>query len=111
MFSAWHHRHRAGAASTLDLAARGCARGTGASQRLTVLSSPYCHNVFERWNYEGEEAHFIVSPTYFSLHIEGDVARDHSVPEVVLIEILENARRVFELVDVHVEGGDVEKRT
>lgn len=46
----------------------------------------------------------------FSFHIEGDATWDHSVPAAVLIQILENAQRAFELIGVHVEGRGVKER-
>jgi hypothetical protein len=50
------------------------------------------------------------SPTSFSFHIEGGVADSHAVPATVLVQILENAQRAFELIGVHVEGRGIKER-
>lgn len=46
----------------------------------------------------------------FSFHIEPSEAGAHVVPATVLIQILENAQRVFELIGVHVEGRGIKER-
>jgi len=46
----------------------------------------------------------------FSFHIEGGEEHVHAVPAVVLVQILENAQRAFELIGVHVEGRGIKER-
>lgn len=50
------------------------------------------------------------APTSFSFHIEGGTADNHAVPAAVLVQILENAQRAFELIGVHVEGRGIKER-
>ena len=50
------------------------------------------------------------APTSFSFHIEGGAADNHAVPAAVLVQILENAQRAFELIGVHVEGRGIKER-
>lgn len=46
----------------------------------------------------------------FSFHIEGAAADGHAVPASVLVQILGNAQRAFELIGVHVEGRGIKER-
>ena len=46
----------------------------------------------------------------FVFHIEGGTHDDHAVPATVLVQILENAQRAFELIGVHVEGRGIKER-
>lgn len=46
----------------------------------------------------------------FSFHIEGGAPEDHVVPATVLVQLLENAQRAFELIGVHVEGRGIKER-
>jgi len=46
----------------------------------------------------------------FFFHIGGGVADAHAVPATVLVQILENAQRAFELIGVHVEGRGIKER-
>lgn len=46
----------------------------------------------------------------FSFHIEGGEEHIHAVPAAVLVQILENAQRAFELIGVHVEGRGIKER-
>ncbi|MHB1292075.1 MAG: hypothetical protein ACYCY5_07770 [Sulfuricella sp.] len=46
----------------------------------------------------------------FAFHIEGSAPEDHVVPATVLVQILENAQRAFELIGVHVEGRGIKER-
>lgn len=46
----------------------------------------------------------------FSFHIESTDEGTHTVPAVVLVQILENAQRAFELIGVHVEGRGIKER-
>jgi hypothetical protein len=46
----------------------------------------------------------------FSFHIEPADAGTHTVPAAVLVQILENAQRAFELIGVHVEGRGIKER-
>lgn len=46
----------------------------------------------------------------FSLHIEGLDPGAHSAPAVVLVQILENAQRAFELIGIHAEGREIKAR-
>ncbi len=50
------------------------------------------------------------SPPSFSFHIETDEQSGHSVPAVVLVQVLENAQRAFELIGVQVEGREIRTR-
>jgi len=50
------------------------------------------------------------APTSFSFHIDGGVADKHAVPAIILVQILENAQRAFELIGVHVEGRAIKER-
>ncbi|NOT67115.1 MAG: hypothetical protein HOP04_02090 [Methylophilaceae bacterium] len=46
----------------------------------------------------------------FSFHIEGSEPNIQAVPATVLVQILENAQRAFELIGVHVEGRGIKER-
>lgn len=46
----------------------------------------------------------------FSFHIDGGTPDEHAVPAAVLVQILENAQRAFELIGVHVEGRGIKER-
>lgn len=46
----------------------------------------------------------------FSFHIESTDKDAHTVPAAVLVQILENAQRAFELIGVHVEGRGIKER-
>jgi hypothetical protein len=46
----------------------------------------------------------------FSFHIERGEPGDHTVPATVLVQILENAQRAFELIGVHAEGREIKAR-
>ena len=46
----------------------------------------------------------------FAFHIEGGPPDNHVVPASVLVQILENAQRAFELIGVHVEGRGIKER-
>lgn len=46
----------------------------------------------------------------FSFHIEGGEPGVQAVPATVLVQILENAQRAFELIGVHVEGRGIKER-
>ena len=48
--------------------------------------------------------------TSFCFHIEGAATDSHAVPAAVLVQILENAQRAFELIGVHVEGREIKER-
>ena len=47
------------------------------------------------------------NPPSFSFHIEGINSDAHSAPAVVLVQILENAQRAFELIGIHAEGREI----
>jgi hypothetical protein len=49
-------------------------------------------------------------PPSFSFHIDGDEQSEHTVPAVVLVQILENAQHAFELIGVQVEGREIRSR-
>jgi hypothetical protein len=49
-------------------------------------------------------------PASFSFHIDGAAAYSHAVPAAVLVQILENAQRAFELIGMHVEGRAIKER-
>lgn len=51
----------------------------------------------------------VVQPA-FSFHIEPADVGTHTVPATVLVQILENAQRAFELIGVHVEGRGIKER-
>lgn len=46
----------------------------------------------------------------FSFHIEPAESGTHTVPATVLVQILENAQRAFELIGVHIEGRGIKER-
>ena len=46
----------------------------------------------------------------FSFHIDYGTRDVHAVPATVLVQILENAQRAFELIGVHVEGRGIKER-
>ena len=46
----------------------------------------------------------------FSFHIESGEAQGSVVPAAVLVQILQNAQQVFELIGVHVEGRSINQR-
>jgi len=46
----------------------------------------------------------------FSFHVEGTLATKHSLPASVLVQILQNAQRAFELIGIQVEGKTVKSR-
>lgn len=46
----------------------------------------------------------------FSFHIEGGEPNVQAIPATVLVQILENAQRAFELIGVHVEGRGIKER-
>lgn len=46
----------------------------------------------------------------FSFHIDSGTPDEHTVPAAVLVQILENAQRAFELIGVHVEGRGIKER-
>lgn len=46
----------------------------------------------------------------FTFHIDGGTPAAHAVPAAVLVQILENAQRAFELIGVHVEGRGIKER-
>lgn len=46
----------------------------------------------------------------FAFHVEGPLAAHHTVPAPVLVQILENAQRAFDLIGLHVEGKTVKSR-
>ena len=46
----------------------------------------------------------------FSFHIESGEPEANVVPAAVLVQILENAQRAFELIGVHVEGRGIKER-
>lgn len=46
----------------------------------------------------------------FSFHIEGGTPESHVVSAAVLVQILGNAQRAFELIGVHVEGRGIKER-
>lgn len=45
----------------------------------------------------------------FSFHIDGGTPDEHAVPAAILVQILENAQRAFELIGVHVEGRGIKE--
>ncbi|MBI3525562.1 MAG: hypothetical protein HY066_13755 [Betaproteobacteria bacterium] len=49
-------------------------------------------------------------PPSFSFHIKGDEQDGHTVPAVVLVQILENVQHAFELVGMQVEGREIRAR-
>ncbi len=49
-------------------------------------------------------------PPSFSFQIDGDEQSEHTVPAVVLVQILENAQHAFELIGVQVEGREIRSR-
>jgi hypothetical protein len=49
-------------------------------------------------------------PPSFSFHIEGGEPDIHTVPAYVLVQILENAQRAFELIGVQAEGREIKAR-
>jgi hypothetical protein len=50
------------------------------------------------------------TPPAFSFHIDGGESQDHVVPAAILVQILENAQRAFELIGVHIEGRGIKER-
>lgn len=46
----------------------------------------------------------------FSFHIESGEPNVQAIPATVLVQILENAQRAFELIGVHVEGRGIKER-
>ncbi len=46
----------------------------------------------------------------FAFHIEGGTTDNHVVPASVLVQILENAQRAFDLIGLHVEGRGIKER-
>jgi hypothetical protein len=46
----------------------------------------------------------------FELHLEGVRAEGHSVPVDVLVQVLTNTQRAFELIGFGVEGGEIKER-
>ncbi len=50
------------------------------------------------------------NPPSFSLHIEGIDPDVHTAPAAVLVQILENAQRAFELIGIHAEGREIKAR-
>ncbi len=46
----------------------------------------------------------------FSFHIDSGTPDEHTVPVAVLVQILENAQRAFELIGVHIEGRSIKER-
>lgn len=50
------------------------------------------------------------APTSFSFHINPSDPQAHAVPASVLVQILENAQRAFELIGVQVEGREIRER-
>lgn len=50
------------------------------------------------------------NPPSFSFHIEGVEPGAHTAPAVVLVQILENAQRAFELIGIHAEGREIKAR-
>lgn len=50
------------------------------------------------------------STTSFSFHINTRDPQAHAVPATVLVQILENAQRAFELIGVQVEGREIRER-
>jgi hypothetical protein len=50
------------------------------------------------------------SPPSFSFHITGDEQIGHTVPAIVLAQILENAQRAFALIGGQVEGREIRTR-
>jgi hypothetical protein len=46
----------------------------------------------------------------FSFHIEGPLAANHTAPAEVIVQILENAQRAFELIGMSLEGKIVKSR-
>lgn len=46
----------------------------------------------------------------FAFHVEGPLSAQHTVPATVLVQILENAQRAFELIGLQVEGKTVKSR-
>lgn len=51
-----------------------------------------------------------LNPPSFSFHIEGVEPGSHTAPAVVLVQILENAQRAFELIGIHAEGREIKAR-
>lgn len=51
-----------------------------------------------------------ISHPSFSFHIESGEPEANVVPASVLVQILENAQRAFELIGVHVEGRGIKER-
>lgn len=49
-------------------------------------------------------------PPSFSFHIHSSDPQAHAVPATVLVRILENAQRAFELIGVQVEGREIRER-
>ncbi|MDO9319566.1 MAG: hypothetical protein Q7V56_15395 [Gammaproteobacteria bacterium] len=49
-------------------------------------------------------------PPSFSFHIDGDEHVEHTVPAVVLAQILENAQHAFELIGMQAEGREIRAR-
>lgn len=47
---------------------------------------------------------------HFSLHIEGSAVQNHAVSASILVQVLENAQRAFELIGLHVEGRSFNER-
>lgn len=50
------------------------------------------------------------NPPSFSLHIESVDPDAHTAPAAVLVQILENAQRAFELIGIHAEGREIKAR-
>ena len=50
------------------------------------------------------------STTSLSFHINPSAPQTHAVPAAVLVQILENAQRAFELIGVQVEGREIRER-
>ena len=52
----------------------------------------------------------IERPPSFSFHVKDDQQDAHTVPASVLVQILENAQRAFELIGLQVEGREIRLR-
>ena len=52
----------------------------------------------------------IQRPPSFSFHVKSDEQDEHTVPASVLVQILENAQRAFELIGLQVEGREIRLR-
>ena len=52
----------------------------------------------------------VTSPPGFTLHIDDGASEAHRVASSVLVSILENSQRAFELIGLYLEGRPIKER-